>query len=678
MDKRVVAAGALFATCSALASVGALPAAAAAPTISVSQTTGLLDGQLLLATGSGFTPGLTADVVECSDVPGQPTVTLDGFAVAVSCNSPLNGSGYPFNNPAVPSVSPDGTVNTSFVVHTGIVGPPTLGIDSSGHSSAADAALYPCPPTPSQQAAGASCELTLGDTEGVSASVPVSFAAPVSTTPSISVSPSSGLSDDDVVTVHGAGFTPDSPWLAIECNLTPGEPAGAEGAPNLPIGCDDAAAVPSSAGEGLGGPMFPTSYVTDPSGEMNTTLEIAEGNIGGDKQSSAYPCPPSPANLAAGGSCAVLVEDAAGEQARFTVAITGPVPVPTITVSPSTGLVGGEAVQVMGENFSPNQTAGVLECNDAPDQPTISYEGIQVPVSCSSPELVGTSSTGSFSLSFRIIEGVTGPPTSGTDSAGASAATDAAAFPCPPTPAQQAEGTTCDISSGDLVGDVAQAQVSFTALPSSCTGASANVAFLCALYKDLLDRAPDAGGLAFWEAELAGGASRSQVAYGIATSGEYRTDLVKGYYETFLGRAPDPGGLSFWLAELSSGASDQSVVEGILGSAEFYGDCGGTPSSFVIALYEHLLDTYPDAGGLAYWEAQLATSANRGGVVGGILSSVEYRTDFVEAEYATLLRRTADPAGLTFWVAQLASGASYESVIAGIGGSAEFYSDATS
>lgn len=678
MGKRIVVAAAVFAACSTLASVGALPAAAATPTISVSQTSGLLNGQLVSVTGTGFTPGVIADVVECSDVPGQPTVSLDGFTVAVSCNSPLNGSGYPFNNAAVPLVPSDGTVDTSLVVHTGVIGPPTLGIDSAGQNSAADAALYPCPPTSAQQAAGASCELTLGDSAGDSASVPISFGAPISTSPSVSVSPPGRLSNGEDVTVNGTGFTADSPWLALECNLTPGEPTGAQGAPNLPIGCDQSSAVPTGAGEGLGGPASLTSYVTDPSGAMSTTLVIAEGNLGGSKQSSTYPCPPSPANVAAGGACAVLVEDAAGEQARFTIGLTGPVPVPTITVSPSTGLVGGEAVQISAENFAPNQTAGVLECNDAPGQPTISYDGIQVPVSCSSPSLVGTSSTGSFSVSFRIVEGVTGPPTEGTDSAGVSAETDAAAYPCPPTPAQQADGTTCDISSGDLVGDVAQAQIAFTALPLSCTAASGNFAFLCALYEDLLDRVADAGGLVYWEAKISGGASRSQVAYGIATSPECRTDLVEDYYEEFLGRTADPGGLSFWLAKLSSGASDQSVIEGILASAEFYSNSGGTPSGFVIALYEDLLDTYPDPGGLSYWEAQLAGGASRGAVAGGIISSVEYQTDFVESQYATLLRRPADPAGLTHWVAEMASGASYESVIAGIAGSAEFYSDATS
>lgn len=676
MEKRLrgVAASLALVACLASIFVGAAPAAASGVTMSVDRTSGLLNGQLVSVSGSGLAPQSLGDVLECSNVPGQPTVSVEGFAVAVSCNSPEDEPGYPFAVGGVFDVQADGTVSTSLVVHTGIVGPPTLGIDSAGHNTAADAALYPCPPTPAQQAQGASCVLELGDAQGDSASTPISFAAPLVTTPSVVVSPPSGLSTGNQVSVSGTGFTPDSPWLAIECNVTPGEPTAAYGETNLPVGCDQASAEPTSPGAGLlGGPPVPVSSVTDSSGAFGTSLTIAEGNIGGTQQSASYPCPPSPANVAAGGKCAIVVEDGAAEEASAAIAITGPVPVPSITVTPSTNLSSASVVQITGEGFVPNQIAGLVECNFTTGEPTVLYDGIAVPVSCSQPKLLNTSSSGGLSASFQITEGQTGPPSPGTDSAGNPASADAALYPCPPTAAQQAAGSTCGIAAGDLQGDMVNAPISFASFPG-CTGASGDTAFLCALYIDLLGRPADSSGLALWQSQLAAGTSRSQVAYMLLTSQEYRTNLVEGYYQQFLGREADPGGLSTWVGSLDSGADDQSVLEGLLGSDEFYSNTGGFPEGFVISLYRDLLDRPPDIAGLEGWTAQLAAGASRSSVVSAFLGSNEYLSRFVQTEYLKLLGRPADSAGLSTWVGDLAAGASFESVIAAIAGSTEYYS----
>ncbi len=212
---------------------------------------------------------------------------------------------------------------------------------------------------------------------------------------------------------------------------------------------------------------------------------------------------------------------------------------------------------------------------------------------------------------------------------------------------------------------------------NACASYTGNSAFLCSTYEDLLGRAPDSGGLAYWNALLSAGTSRSTVAYDIATSPEGRGDLVAGYYEAYLGRAPDAGGLSYWVAQLAGGATDQTVAAGFLGSSEFYTDSGGTQAGFVTALYADLLGRAPDSGGLSYWEAQLSSGATQSAVAAAILSSTEYRTDFVTALYADLLGRAPDSGGLSYWVAQLAGGQSDESIISSIVGSAEYYTDAT-
>jgi hypothetical protein len=214
---------------------------------------------------------------------------------------------------------------------------------------------------------------------------------------------------------------------------------------------------------------------------------------------------------------------------------------------------------------------------------------------------------------------------------------------------------------------------------SSClaAGYSANSAFVCQAYADLLHRSPDQGGLATFVGLLNTGTSRTQVAYDIASSSEYRADLLSSYYEQYLGRAADPGAL-VWLGDLEHGASDQSVQAGILGSAEFYSDSGGAPAGFVSALYEDLLGRLPDPGGLASWVSQLAAGASRTAVAGGILDSNEYLSDLANGYYVSMLGRAADPGGLASAVNKLATGASDEAILAGIIGSAEFYTDATS
>jgi len=208
---------------------------------------------------------------------------------------------------------------------------------------------------------------------------------------------------------------------------------------------------------------------------------------------------------------------------------------------------------------------------------------------------------------------------------------------------------------------------------TSCAGSTGNAAFLCSVYEHLLGRAPDAGGLASFEGLLAAGVSRAQVAYDIATSPEYRSDLVGFFYQFLLGRAADPGGLVTWVGALNAGWSDQQVLEGMMGSAEFYAHAGGTPSGFVSALYMKLLGRAADSGGLATWVGALNAGWSRNAVVAGILYSNEYKTNFVEGEYMNLLGRAADPGGLATWLSQLAHGVSNEWVIALIVGSPEFY-----
>jgi Neocarzinostatin family len=445
-----------------------------APTITVAPAGGLLSGQQVTVTGTGFSAPnpVPGEIVECNTTPGQPTVGFAQGSLAVGCSPGLagfGGFGFQGGYPVLPQ--PDGTLSATLVIATGIIGPPQLGIDSAGHNPAADAANYPCPPTSAQQAAGAVCTVGFQDLNGNAVSTTVTFGTPITTTPTASASPASGLSSGEHITVSGTGFTPRSPVVVAECNVTPGEPTNPLS--SLPLGCTNPqlpATNPLVPAPGRGAfPSPPGLPLTSPTGALDTIATVQEGNVGGSLQSASYPCPPSAANVAAGGACKLVVEDAAAERVDVTLDITGPVPVPTIRVSPTGGLHAGSKVAVMGDHFT-NSPGAVLECNNTTGQPTIAVSGVQAPVGCTNPfdgvGQVTAASDGTVTLGgFVIKTGTVGPVAPGPDSAGRDAAVDASAYPCPPTAAQQAAGVVCQIVVGTLSGDVARQRIGFATDP---------------------------------------------------------------------------------------------------------------------------------------------------------------------------------------------------------------------
>jgi hypothetical protein len=195
-----------------------------ARSITVSPSTGLTDGAATNVSGAGFSPGLGV-ILQCNNDPGQPTIAVSGNPVPVSCSSPFN---------ALINFDASGNLSaTPFVVHTGTVGPPSAGTDSAGHDAAADAALYPCPPTAAQLAAGDTCQIALADLAAHQVTKDITFVGQVvpttSTTiagtttttagPSVSANTAS-TSPGGSVTLSGSGF-PNGSTLSVTFLSTP-------------------------------------------------------------------------------------------------------------------------------------------------------------------------------------------------------------------------------------------------------------------------------------------------------------------------------------------------------------------------------------------------------------------------------------------------------------------------
>ena len=151
----------------------------------------------------------------------------------------------------------------------------------------------------------------------------------------------------------------------------------------------------------------------------------------------------------------------------------------SITTSPTTGLAPNQAVQVTGSGFTPKATGAVVECNLAPQEPTIAVPDFppdftnlgSLPVGCTSPNQTPAkvSSKGTIVDGMGIATGTVGPPASGVDSGGGQASADAPNYPCPPTQAQVTAGVSCALVYQDSKGEMASLPISFTTAFSTVT-----------------------------------------------------------------------------------------------------------------------------------------------------------------------------------------------------------------
>jgi hypothetical protein len=215
-------------------------------------------------------------------------------------------------------------------------------------------------------------------------------------------------------------------------------------------------------------------------------------------------------------------------------------------------------------------------------------------------------------------------------------------------------------------------------------------------YQSILSRAPDSGGKSFWEGEavrmqginvdikeaymvMAGFFFNSAEYVGRATSNsQYVSDL----YHTFFNRAPDSGGLAYWNNQLASGLPRNVVMYSFLFSNEFgsfmTGLFGTTTSRAevyaVVDFYRGVLGRLPDTGGFDNWLGQFRTAQCAGASAPGaiynavesisaaFLNSPEYRgrnrtnTDYVSDLYYAFLRRGGDLTGVNFWIDRLNTG----------------------
>jgi hypothetical protein len=198
--------------------------------------------------------------------------------------------------------------------------------------------------------------------------------------------------------------------------------------------------------------------------------------------------------------------------------------------------------------------------------------------------------------------------------------------------------------------------------------------FVTQIYFDLLNRAPDAGGLATWTNFLNAGGSRDLVVRAFVNSAEYKTVVVRGLYQKYLRRDADPGGLNAFVGFLLGGGTVEQAIAAMVGSAEYFnGPGGGSNATFLAALYLDVLGRPIDSAGQSLFGGALNSGTSRQVVASIILGSDEYFRFLVGGFYTRFLGRNADPAGLDGFVAFLKLGGRQEDVIVLIVASGEYF-----
>jgi hypothetical protein len=219
-----------------------------------------------------------------------------------------------------------------------------------------------------------------------------------------------------------------------------------------------------------------------------------------------------------------------------------------------------------------------------------------------------------------------------------------------------------------------QSGVQVTLGPWQTPGPSGNNdSFLTAVYQDVLHRAVDPSGHAYWLGLLAAGQTRDQVSSGIVDSLEAHTDVIKGYYTSILNRDADTQGLDQFLQRFAEGWTSLEIKTLFYGSNEYFQTHGATNAGFADGLYQNELSRPAGSQMQAAINQALADGQTRIYVASLVVGSSEAEQIQVNTYFLDYLLRPADPAGLSYWNGVLAQTGRDSLVQVGLLGSAEYF-----
>lgn len=100
-------------------------------------------------------------------------------------------------------------------------------------------------------------------------------------------------------------------------------------------------------------------------------------------------------------------------------------------------------------------------------------------------------------------------------------------------------------------------------------GGGTNLGYVNALYRNLLGRDPDSGGLSYWVGKLSSGEPRKAISDAIAGSPERNDRRVVQAYKLYFGRTPGSPEISYWVGYAKTNGV-AAMRKGLLGSDEYF------------------------------------------------------------------------------------------------------------
>lgn len=219
--------------------------------------------------------------------------------------------------------------------------------------------------------------------------------------------------------------------------------------------------------------------------------------------------------------------------------------------------------------------------------------------------------------------------------------------------------TTYDVTVSNVTVNGSSRSFSYSVTVIGAQSAPVNTAewqpFINSAFNDFLGRNATSGEVDYWAGRLANGTSRRDFVDGLSRSSEWTAFVVDQLYLGTLGRTADAGGRAYWIAQLQSGMTVATAAAAFYGSPEYLAREGGQYQTWLVDLYDELLLRAPDQPGLTFWIDQ-AEFRGSNAVAYDFYQSLESRRTRVVELYAQFLGRSPDAAGLDYWAGVLQSG----------------------
>lgn len=210
-------------------------------------------------------------------------------------------------------------------------------------------------------------------------------------------------------------------------------------------------------------------------------------------------------------------------------------------------------------------------------------------------------------------------------------------------------------------------------LPGCSPSDSKNARYICRVYLDLLGRAADPSGKAFWLRKVDRGESRVGIIRKYQTTPEYNRRVVDDVYKTFLKRTPDKSGQAFWAEKIRKGANPDEIRTQVIGSNEYFTKSGGSAAGFAAAIYQQVTRTPATQGQIDAVVAQIKAGKTRTSIAAALLATRAGDTATVQGIYERYLRRTPPGSEVTYWVNKLQAGTTELKIVEATVSSNEYY-----